>query len=178
MVAMASQITSRIFTHPFIQKQIKENIKAPRHWALCEEFGGGGGGGGWGVGGVGWGWEGGGWGWGGWGEWVPKLSKHWKLTTENRCLGHLCVCVCGGFGVGRGVGGLGVGVGVGVLGLGGWVGVCGVCGWGWGWGGGGGGWGRVGIFPSYKSSNKDRECPCFYPGVGGRGGHSMFVVSR
>ena len=26
---------SRLFTQPFVQKQIKENIKAPRHW-LCE----------------------------------------------------------------------------------------------------------------------------------------------
>ena len=29
---------SRLFTQPFIQTQIKENIKAPRHWPLCEEF--------------------------------------------------------------------------------------------------------------------------------------------
>ena len=26
---------SRLFTQPFIQTQIKENIKAPRHWPLC-----------------------------------------------------------------------------------------------------------------------------------------------
>ena len=34
---MASQITSltKMFTQPFIQVQIKENIKAPRHWPLC-----------------------------------------------------------------------------------------------------------------------------------------------
>ena len=38
MGAMASQITSRLFTQPFIQTQIKENIKAPRHWPLCGEF--------------------------------------------------------------------------------------------------------------------------------------------
>ena len=39
MGAMASQITSlKIFPQPFIQAQIKENIKAPRHWPLCEEF--------------------------------------------------------------------------------------------------------------------------------------------
>ena len=39
MHAMASQITSlTIVTQPFIQAQIKENIKAPRHWHLCEEF--------------------------------------------------------------------------------------------------------------------------------------------
>ena len=30
--------TSRLFTQSFIQTQIKENIKAPRHWPLCGEF--------------------------------------------------------------------------------------------------------------------------------------------
>ena len=29
---------SRLFTQPFIQTHIKENIKAPRHWPLCGEF--------------------------------------------------------------------------------------------------------------------------------------------
>ena len=29
---------SRLFTQSFIQAQIKENIKAPRHWPLCMEF--------------------------------------------------------------------------------------------------------------------------------------------
>ena len=29
---------SRLFTQPFIQAKIKENIKAPRHWPLCGEF--------------------------------------------------------------------------------------------------------------------------------------------
>ena len=29
---------SRLFTQPFIQAQIKENTKAPRHWTLWEEF--------------------------------------------------------------------------------------------------------------------------------------------
>ena len=29
---------SRLFTQPSIQAQIKENIKAPRHWLLCGEF--------------------------------------------------------------------------------------------------------------------------------------------
>ena len=29
---------SRLFTQSFIQVHIKENIKAPRHWPLCEEF--------------------------------------------------------------------------------------------------------------------------------------------
>ena len=39
MGAMASQITaSRLFTQPFIQVNIKENIKAPRHRSLCGEF--------------------------------------------------------------------------------------------------------------------------------------------
>ena len=39
MSAMASQITSlTIVCWPFIQVQIKENIKAPRHWPLCGEF--------------------------------------------------------------------------------------------------------------------------------------------
>ena len=28
----------RLFTQPFIQPQNKENIKASRHWPLCEEF--------------------------------------------------------------------------------------------------------------------------------------------
>ena len=27
-----------LFMQPFIQTQIKENIKAPRHWPLCGEF--------------------------------------------------------------------------------------------------------------------------------------------
>ena len=36
MGAMVTQITSlRLFIQPFIQAQIKENIKAPRHW-LCQ----------------------------------------------------------------------------------------------------------------------------------------------
>ena len=39
MGAMAAQITSLIiFTQPFIQAQINENIKAPRHWPLWGEF--------------------------------------------------------------------------------------------------------------------------------------------
>ena len=37
MSAMAPQIT-KIFIQPFIQAQIKENIKASRHWPLWEEF--------------------------------------------------------------------------------------------------------------------------------------------
>ena len=32
---------SRLFTQPFIQAQIKENIKAPRHWPLWGESIGG-----------------------------------------------------------------------------------------------------------------------------------------
>ena len=27
-----------MFTQPFVQAQIEENIKAPRHWSLWEEF--------------------------------------------------------------------------------------------------------------------------------------------
>ena len=27
-----------VFAQPFIQVQIKENIKAPRQWSLCGEF--------------------------------------------------------------------------------------------------------------------------------------------
>ena len=30
--------TSRLFTQPYVQANIKENIKAPRHWPLCREF--------------------------------------------------------------------------------------------------------------------------------------------
>ena len=37
---MASQITSFTITQPFIQAQIKENIKTPRDWPLCGEFSG------------------------------------------------------------------------------------------------------------------------------------------
>ena len=32
---------TRLFTQPFIQAQIQENIKAPRHWPLCGELIGG-----------------------------------------------------------------------------------------------------------------------------------------
>ena len=39
MGAIASQITSlTIVDSTFIQVQIKENIKALRHWPLCREF--------------------------------------------------------------------------------------------------------------------------------------------
>ena len=40
MSVMASQITSLTIVYSvfFIQAQINENIKAPRHWPLCEEF--------------------------------------------------------------------------------------------------------------------------------------------
>ena len=30
----------RLFAQPFVQVQIKENIKAPRHWPLWAEFAG------------------------------------------------------------------------------------------------------------------------------------------
>ena len=39
MTTMASQITSLTVVYStFIQTQIKENIKAPRHWPLCGEI--------------------------------------------------------------------------------------------------------------------------------------------
>ena len=39
MTMMASQITSLTVVYWIvIRAQIKENIKAPRHWPLCEEF--------------------------------------------------------------------------------------------------------------------------------------------
>ena len=40
MSAMASQITNLtiVFTQPFIQAQMKESIKDPRHWPLRVEF--------------------------------------------------------------------------------------------------------------------------------------------
>ena len=39
MGSIASQLTSlTILTQPFIQTQIEENIKAPRHWPLSGEF--------------------------------------------------------------------------------------------------------------------------------------------
>ena len=37
MGTMASP-ASPLFTQPFIQAQIKENVKAPCHWPLCGEF--------------------------------------------------------------------------------------------------------------------------------------------
>ena len=42
MSTMAFQISGvSIFVQPFVQSQIKEIIKAPRHWPLCGEFSGG-----------------------------------------------------------------------------------------------------------------------------------------
>ena len=40
---MASQITvvEIVYTQPFVRAQIKENIKAPRHWPLWGEVTGG-----------------------------------------------------------------------------------------------------------------------------------------
>ena len=39
MGPIASQSpTPPLFTQPFIQTQIKKNIKAPRQWPLCGEF--------------------------------------------------------------------------------------------------------------------------------------------
>ena len=43
MGTMSSQITSLTIVYStVIQAQIKENIKAPRHWPLCGEFTGAG----------------------------------------------------------------------------------------------------------------------------------------
>ena len=39
MGTMTSQITSHtVFTQPFIQAQVEQIIKAPRHWLLCGKF--------------------------------------------------------------------------------------------------------------------------------------------
>ena len=38
MGAMASQITTVSAVYSFVQAQIKENIKAPRHWSLWGEY--------------------------------------------------------------------------------------------------------------------------------------------
>ena len=38
MVCRALSPVSWLFTQPFFQTQIKQNIKAPRHWPLCGEF--------------------------------------------------------------------------------------------------------------------------------------------
>ena len=35
---VSNYLPQYLFTQPFIQTQIKENIKAPRHWPLCGEF--------------------------------------------------------------------------------------------------------------------------------------------
>ena len=41
MGTIASQITSHTIVYSIVYLQIKENIKAPRHWPLCREFTGG-----------------------------------------------------------------------------------------------------------------------------------------
>ena len=38
MTTTASQITSLMVVYSTVYSQIKENIKAPRHWPLCGEF--------------------------------------------------------------------------------------------------------------------------------------------
>ena len=38
MSAMVSQITGVSIAQLLVQEQIKEKIKAPRHWPLCGEF--------------------------------------------------------------------------------------------------------------------------------------------
>ena len=53
MGAMASQIVaSRLLTQPFIRAQIKENIKALRHWPLCAEVTGD--------------------------RWIPRINGQWR----------------------------------------------------------------------------------------------------
>ena len=42
----------RLFTRPFIRAQIKENIKATRHWPLCREFTGD--------------------------QWIPRTTDQWR----------------------------------------------------------------------------------------------------
>ena len=37
-IIMGKSPASRLFTQQFIQTQIKEKIKAPRHWPLCRKF--------------------------------------------------------------------------------------------------------------------------------------------
>ena len=37
MSTMASQITGVFFTQRFVRAQIKENVKAPRHWPFLGE---------------------------------------------------------------------------------------------------------------------------------------------
>ena len=54
---------SPLFTHPFIRAQIKENIRAPRHWPLCGEFTGD--------------------------RWIPRTNGQWRgkcfyLMTSSR----------------------------------------------------------------------------------------------
>ena len=36
--ALSSPAMSQLFDQPFIQEQIKGNVKAPRQWPLCLEF--------------------------------------------------------------------------------------------------------------------------------------------
>ena len=38
MSTMASQITGLTIVKRLFKTQIKENVKAPRHWPLCVEF--------------------------------------------------------------------------------------------------------------------------------------------
>ena len=41
MIAIAKSPALKLFIQPFIEAQIKENTKAPRHWPLWGEFTGG-----------------------------------------------------------------------------------------------------------------------------------------
>ena len=61
---------SRLFTQPFIQTQIKENIKASRHWPLCGEFTGD--------------------------RWIPRTNGQWRgkcfhLMTSSWANDKICI---------------------------------------------------------------------------------------
>ena len=70
MGLMASPITraSQLFTRPFIQAEIKENIKAPRHWRLCGEFTGD--------------------------RWIPLTKGQLRKMFPFDDVIMVCVCVC------------------------------------------------------------------------------------
>ena len=65
MSALASQITG-LTTQPFMQVQIKENIKAPRHWPLCVEFTGD--------------------------RWSPRTNGHWRGKCFHLMTSSWTVC--------------------------------------------------------------------------------------
>ena len=60
MSLMASQITSLTIVYSTVYSQIKENIKAPRHWSLCGEFTGD--------------------------RWIPRHLHGWAIPAESQSL--------------------------------------------------------------------------------------------